>query len=337
MTTHCCSRLVTANLALLCAALVGLASCGRLRLEPVDDAPDATTPVDAVIAPDTGAVPGDARVPPDASGPCVWSAFGQPIRVFGIQGDDDWLGSVSEDGRTLIVDRYLATQNDLFIARRSSVDQPFGTAVAIDELNSEAQDSTGALLGGGLEIYFSSGREPTPFSGVWRASRATADGVFGVATQVEELNAGGDASEQTLTPDGLLVYFTSTRPGSFGADLWFAERSGPDDPFSEPRLAAELNTDLEDRGPGISADGLEIFFSSERPGGAGELDLWRATRPSRDQPFGPPENVAELNTVNDEVYPRLSADGSILYFNYDTETAGDLDANVWEARRQCLE
>lgn len=336
MTTHCCPRLVTANLTLLLVALVGLASCGRLRLEPVDDAPDATTPVDAVIAPDSGTLPGDARVPPDASGPCVWSAFGQPNRAFGIEGDDDWLGSVSEDGKTLIIDRYLANLNDLFIARRSSVDLPFGTAVAIDELNTAAQDSTGVLLRGGLEIYFSSGREPTPFSGVWRASRATADGVFGAATQVEELNAGGDASEQTLTSDGLLIYFTSARSGSSSADVWFAERSGLNEPFSEPRLAAELNTDSTDRGPGISADGLEIFFSSDRPGGAGELDLWRATRPSRDQPFGPPENVAEVNTINDEVYPRLSADGSILYLNYDTETGGDLDADVWEARRQCL-
>jgi hypothetical protein len=41
--------------------------------------------------------------------------------------------------------------------------------------------------------------------------------------------------------------------------------------------------------------------------------------------------------MNDEVFPRLSADGATLYFNYDTETAGDLNADVWEARRQCLD
>ena len=334
MTTHCCPRFATGNLAMLLAALVGLASCGTLRLEPHDDAPDATTPGDAEASLDTGATPADAGGSADAPPPCVWSAFGQPSRAFGIVGDDDWLGSVSEDGKTLVIDRYLDTLNDLFIARRSSVDEPFGTAVAIDELNSGAQDSTGVLVRGGLEIYFSSGREPTPFSGLWRSSRATADGVFEVPTPVEELN-GGDGSEHTLTPDGLLVYFLSTRSGSASGDIWFAERSGPDEPFSEPRPATELNSDSDERGPGISADGLEIFFASERPGGIGELDLWRASRPSLDQPFGPPENVTGLNTVNDEVFPRLSADGSILYFNYDTETGGDLDADVWEARRQC--
>lgn len=334
---HCCPRVATGNLVMLVGVLVGLASCGRVRLDPGDDTPDAIIPLDAEGSPDTGSTPVDAQGAADASGPCVWSAFGEPRRVFGIVGDDDWLGSVSEDGKTLIVDRYfLETQNDLFITRRSSVGNPFDTAVAVDELNSAAQDSTGVLVRGGLEIYFSSGREPTPFSGLWRASRATADGVFEVPTQVEELNVGGDASEQTLTPDGLIVYFTSARPGSSSADIWFAVRSGPDALFSAPQLAAELNSDAVDRGPGISADGLEIFFSSERPGGAGELDLWRATRPSLDQPFGPPENVAELNTINDEVFPRLSGDGSTLYFNYDTETSGDLNADVWEARRECL-
>jgi hypothetical protein len=332
MTKHWCPRFATGNLVML----VGLASCGQVRLDPGDGTPDAIMPADAAGSPDTGSTPADAQGAADASGPCVWSAFGEPRRAFGVLGDDDWLGSVSEDGKTLIVDRFGETQNDLFITRRSSVSNPFDTAVAIDELNSAAQDSTGVLLRGELEIYFSSGREPTPFSGLWRASRETADGVFEPPSQVEELNAGGDASEQTLTPDGLMVYFTSARPGSASADIWFAVRSGPDALFSAPQLAAELNSDSADRGPGISADGLEIFFSSERPGGAGELDLWRATRRSLDQPFGPPENVAELNTINDEVFPRLSGDGSTLYFNYDTETGGDLDADVWEARRECL-
>jgi hypothetical protein len=335
MTMHCRPRLATGNLAMLVAALVGLASCGRIRLEPAGGGPDAISPADAEVSPDTGAA--DARVPADAPAPCVWTAFGKPGRAFGIEGDDDWLGSVSEDGVTLVVDRYsFETLNDLFIAGRSSAGEPFGTAVAIDELNSAAQDSTGVLLRGGLEIYFASGREPTPSSGLWRASRATADGAFEPPSPVEELNAGGDAHEHTLTPDGLTVYFTSTRPGSASSDIWFAERSGPDAPFSKPQLVPELNTDSVERAPGISADGLEIFFASERPDGIGELDLWRATRPSLDQPFGPPENVTELNTANDEVFPRLSADGSILYFNYDTETAGDLNADVWEARRQCL-
>jgi hypothetical protein len=299
---------------------------------------------DAAASPDAGAAPADARsptdagVPPDARGPCVFTAFDPPTRLFGIDFDDDWLGSVSGDGQTLVVDRFQDTLNDLFIARRSSVNEPFGDAVPLDELNTAARESTATLLAGGLEIYFASDRDPTLSSGLWRASRQTADGVFDTPVPVDELNAGGDLDEQMVTPDGLAVYFSSTRPGSAfgGRNVWFAERASRDQPFSDPRPVDELNSNANDRAPGISADGLEIFFTSNRANGTGELDIWRATRASVDQPFGPPENVVELNTATDEIYPRLSPDGTILYFNYDTETAGGRNADVWEARRQCV-
>jgi Tol biopolymer transport system component len=193
------------------------------------------------------------------------------------------------------------------------------------------------LLRGNLEIYFTSDREPDLSPGLWRASRASVDDVFEAPSPIKELNDGGDAHSPTLTADGLVIYFTSTRPGSVGSAIWFATRPGLDAPFSAPERATELDSESDESAPGISADGLEIFFASERADGVGELDLWRATRTSLDQPFGPPENVFELNTPHDEVFPRLSADGSTLYFNYATETAGDLDADVWEARRECLQ
>lgn len=320
------------------AALASLASCGKIRLDPIAEIPDATVSGDAASTPDTGAAPADARPPRDAQPPCVWTPFEPPTRLFGIPDDDDWLGSLSEDGKRLVFDRFSDTLNDLFITEREPSNTSFGPGVPLDELNTPARDATGTLLFGGLEIYFSSDRQPTPSSGLWWASRATADAVFDPPVQVEELNAGGNLDEHVLTPDGLSVYFTSTRAGSeFGSrNIWFAERASRDEPFSPPRPLDELNSDAIERAPGISADGLEIIFSSERAGGRGELDLWRATRASVDQPFGPPEPVVELNTINDEVYARLSADGSSLYFNYDTETNGDLNADVWEARRTCV-
>ncbi|HWN70182.1 MAG TPA: hypothetical protein VNM90_21230 [Haliangium sp.] len=341
MRTRRCPVPAPAHLAMLVAALASLASCGKVRLDPLDDAPDGAVSADAAAPHDSGGGLVDARSPTDpadARAACVWTAFEPPARLFGIPDDDDWLGSVSDDGNTVVVDRYFSTLNDLFIARRAAINEPFGDAVAVDELNTPARDATGTLLAGGLEIYFSSDRAPTTSSGLWWASRATADGVFDTPVQIAELNAGGDLTEHALTPDGLAVYFTSTRAGSAfgGRNIWFAERPDRDQPFSAPRPLDELNSDANDRAPGISADGLEIFVSSERAGGSGALDLWRATRASLDKPFGPPESVVELNTSNDETYPRLSADGSVLYFNYDTNIAGNLNADVWEARRKCI-
>jgi hypothetical protein len=343
MSTRCRPGPATANLVTLVAALATLASCGKVRLEPSADAPDAAVSPDAAASPDAGATPTDARSPADAGPPadapvpCVFTAFDPPTLLFGIDVDDDWLGSVSGDARTLVIDRFQDTLNDLFIASRSSVSAPFGDAMPLDELNTAARESTGTLLADGLEIYFASDRAPTTSSGLWRASRQTVDDSFDTPVPVEELNAG-HLDEHVVTPDGLAVYFTSTRPGSDfgGRNIWFAERPSRDQPFSDPRPLDELNSSANDRAPGISADGREIFFTSNRANGAGELDIWRATRAGVDQPFGPPENVVELNTTNDEIYPRLSPDGSTLYFNYATETAGGSNADVWQARRTCV-
>ena len=66
--------------------------------------------------------------------------------------------------------------------------------------------------------------------------------------------------------------------------------------------------------PVLTANGLTMIFSSNRPGGIGGRDLWKTTRPSERKPFGPAENLGPLvNTSGDEMFPSLLAD-SILYF-----------------------
>jgi hypothetical protein len=75
----------------------------------------------------------------------------------------------------------------------------------------------------------------------------------------------------------------------------------------------------------ISRDGLEIFFASNRDGGSGGLDIYRAVRTSVNEPFGPPVNVSEINTPVDETGPSISADRLTLYFTgYNASTYYDL-------------
>lgn len=64
----------------------------------------------------------------------------------------------------------------------------------------------------------------------------------------------------------------------------------------------------------LRADGRELFFTSNRAGGAGALDIWSSTRRSPHDPWSAPTNVAELNSTRGELTPRLSRDGDILLF-----------------------
>lgn len=69
--------------------------------------------------------------------------------------------------------------------------------------------------------------------------------------------------------------------------------------------------------PAVTSDELTIYFSSNRPGGEGDYDLWQATRNSINEPFGNVTNLGKLiNTEGKEEFPVLRDDNK-LYFSSD--------------------
>jgi probable HAF family extracellular repeat protein len=94
------------------------------------------------------------------------------------------------------------------------------------------------------------------------------------------------------------------------------EKMGPFSVWSEPvNLGPSINTQYSEFHSAISEDELTIFFSSDRPGGFGRNDLWVAERPSRDDDWGPAQNLGpKFNTSLNEACPALSPDGHWLFF-----------------------
>jgi hypothetical protein len=69
--------------------------------------------------------------------------------------------------------------------------------------------------------------------------------------------------------------------------------------------------------PSISADGLELYFDSDRPGGYGGADIYVTQRSTRTSPWGPATNNLgpKVNTSYHDFAPSVSSDGLELYFN----------------------
>jgi hypothetical protein len=115
-----------------------------------------------------------------------------------------------------------------------------------------------------------------------------------------ELNTSSSDLSPSLTADGLRIYFYSDRAGgSGGYDIWTAVRASWATPFSAPVPVAELDTASADRDPHVSADGLVMFFASDRPGGVGSNDIWVATRTDTTLPFG---NITSLAALSSTVF-----------------------------------
>jgi hypothetical protein len=120
--------------------------------------------------------------------------------------------------------------------------------------------------------------------------------------------------DPSLTEDLTLLYFDSRRDGGSGKeDIWYAAREDVAAPFREPAPATNLNTEYRETGIALTADGLTLYFSSDRPGGAGGLDIYVARRARREDEFGEPERVAHLSSEQDDLISAVDVTSRVAY------------------------
>lgn len=104
-----------------------------------------------------------------------------------------------------------------------------------------------------------------------------------------------------------LYFYSGTRPGGFGGeDIWVAQRASLDAPWGEPVNLAMINTSAREFAPSLSRDGHWLFFSSDRPGGSGGVDIWASWRAHTHDDFGwqPPVNLgAGVNSAASDFAP----------------------------------
>jgi Tol biopolymer transport system component len=93
-----------------------------------------------------------------------------------------------------------------------------------------------------------------------------------------------------------------------------ADASVIDAPWSPPVNLGSINSSANEQNAILSRDGLSLYFTSDRPGGAGNLDLWVAQRTSSEDPWGAPINLVAINTPFNDFAPGLSPDGHLLFF-----------------------
>ncbi|HUJ61778.1 MAG TPA: hypothetical protein VLX92_24910 [Kofleriaceae bacterium] len=299
-------------------ALVLAAGCGRLGFDP--HAGDARGDAPA----------GDAVV-------CTWST---PIALPGpIQStDDDWAPTPTRGGLQLYFFSFRTGGvggADLWYATRQSVTAEFGAAADVTQLDTTDDERSPTLTDDGLDILFA--RDTATTGDIYEAQREETDDPFGTAVLAPNLSSSAADADPFVSADGLRVVFASSRigPDQHGLDLFESTRPSRTDSFAVPTELAALDTDEDDFAPTLSADALDIWFSSTRPGGPGGADIYTAHRDATDLPFGAPTLVPALSSPLDDVDPRLSLDGTTMYLNYATVTSGGANADLDVSTRSC--
>ncbi|HSD86938.1 MAG TPA: hypothetical protein VLB44_05465 [Kofleriaceae bacterium] len=81
---------------------------------------------------------------------------------------------------------------------------------------------------------------------------------------IGELATASEESRPEISRDGLTLYFSSNRATSMGRAIWVATRASTSVSFDPPTRIIELDDAADDKDPAISADGLTIYFTSDR-------------------------------------------------------------------------
>ena len=218
--------------------------------------------------------------PPSNLGPNVNTPFADNIPAF--SRDGHWMFMNSDRPGTL-------GGMDLWVSWRAHTRDDFGWQPPVNlgpNVNTASldqgagffeNDETGVPL-----LFFTSDRPGGAGALDLYVSALGADGSFGPATAVPELNTPQGDQRPTIRFDGLELLLFSNRPGSLGGfDFWTSTRESVFDTWSLPvSLGAVVNSGSNEQTPYLSSDRRLLFLASDRPGGSGSLDLYVTTRES---------------------------------------------------------
>lgn len=210
--------------------------------------------------------------------------------------------------------------NDLYVARRTSVHQPWDWPVNLGAtINTATTDGFPALSPDGHYLFFSRTtgdiRAPADILVSYRNSVRHDVGDRGWQTPVPLGPAINTAASEAgpfyfdNKKSGLpQLFFISDRPGSALVDIYVA------DAFGSPAPVSELNDVGTEGRVSITADGLELFFHSTRPGSAAS-DVYTSTRKSVRDPWSAPTTLGtDVNSAAADLLVAVSPDGDTLYF-----------------------
>jgi hypothetical protein len=150
-----------------------------------------------------------------------------------------------------------------------------------------------------------------------------------------QLNAGEDCSSSSLNSDGteLFLYKTDNYDGNIYSSNFV---NGAWTPIK--KLNKNINTKFYESHASISADGKKLYFTSNRDGGQGNLDIYVSEKDASGE-WGPAVNMgAAINTPFNEDTPFITQNDSVLYFSSEGHSSmGGYDifksqkiGNVWK-------
>ncbi len=148
------------------------------------------------------------------------------------------------------------------------------------------------------------------------------------------INTNGYEAFPSISADGTTLYFIRQNTQEarskelrrlepvFKTSIYKSVRDKNGNWGKPTKLPLPINQDSE-KAPRIMADGRTLIFSSNRPHGkdkydAGDYDMYQAKLNDLGE-WSMPENLGFVNTEKSDQAPCISAEGDLLYYNFDNK------------------
>ncbi len=134
------------------------------------------------------------------------------------------------------------------------------------------------------------------------------------------INTTAAESLPFIAPDNLNLFFGSDRAGGSGlTDIYVSTRASANAPWGTPvNLGTNVNSSSVESGPTITADGLNLFFYSNRAGGCGSDDIYVSHRLNNQSGWEPAINLGcQFNSPQSDMVTSFFTDNNettYLYF-----------------------
>ena len=184
----------------------------------------------------------------------------------------------------------------------------------VENINTTAHDAAVALSADGQKLFIF--KSTAKDNGDIYMSRLEGNTWTTPVHLDKNINSNSWEGSCSLSADEKILYFSSERSGGFGGkDIWKSEIQ-PNGLWGKAiNLGPIINTQYDEDGPFIHPDGEMLHYSSNGIKSMGGYDVFR-TYLKEDGTWTKPDNLSyPLNTVDDDIYYVVSADGARGYYS----------------------
>ncbi len=231
----------------------------------------------------------------------------------------------------------------LWSASRSDITGSFSEPSNADFLNvtthSEYDYGSPVISSDGLTLFYTSTEPlhtqaiPDADSAIYVATRPSLNAPFSEGKLALDLLQPDQEQARAawLSPDQLQIYF-AFHPLGVEWNIYMAERISIESAFGPPSnlMFTNITNSHGNFEPSLTSDELEIYYTSKRPDGlGGATDIWWASRPGRDVPFGSPLNLEAVNSPYMDRHPLVFGDSLFFASTYNQGTNNPKDLDIY--------